>query len=64
MTSSVERRRMKKLLLVLFVLTAFAANSILCRIALKQGYADPETFSLLRLLGGAIAQDTAGAQRA
>lgn len=44
---------MKKLLLVLFVLIAFAANSILCRIALKSGYADPETFSMLRLLGGA-----------
>lgn len=46
---------MKKLLLVLFVLTAFAANSILCRIALKNGHADPETFSMLRLLGGAAA---------
>ena len=44
---------MKKLLLVLLVLTAFAANSILCRIALKNGYSDPETFSVLRLLGGA-----------
>lgn len=46
---------MKKLLLVLFVLTAFAANSILCRVALKNGHADPETFSILRLLGGAAA---------
>lgn len=45
---------MKKLLLVLLVLTAFAANSILCRIALKNGYSDPETFSVLRLLGGAV----------
>lgn len=49
------RNCMKKLLLVLFVLTAFAANSILCRIALKNGHADPETFSMLRLLGGAAA---------
>lgn len=47
-------RMMKKLLLVLFVLTAFAANSILCRIALKNGYSDPETFSMLRLFGGAV----------
>lgn len=46
---------MKKLLLVTFVLTAFAANSILCRIALRNGYSDPETFSMLRLLGGAVA---------
>lgn len=46
---------MKKIVLVLFVLAAFAANSVLCRIALKQGYADPETFSLLRLIGGAAA---------
>lgn len=46
---------MGKLLLILFVLMAFAANSILCRIALKNGYSDPETFSMLRLLGGATA---------
>ncbi|MCK1967947.1 DMT family transporter [Franconibacter sp. IITDAS19] len=45
---------MKKGLLVIFTLAAFAANSVLCRIALKEGHADPATFSSLRLLGGAV----------
>lgn len=45
---------MKKGLLVIFTLAAFAANSVLCRIALKEGHADPATFSGLRLLGGAV----------
>jgi len=33
---------------------AFAANSILCRLALKDGHIDPLTFSNLRILSGAI----------
>lgn len=45
---------MKKFLLIAFTLLAFAANSILCRIALREGHADPETFSVLRLLAGAV----------
>lgn len=44
---------MKKLLLIAFTLLAFAANSVLCRIALREGHADPATFSVLRLLAGA-----------
>lgn len=44
---------MKKFLLIAFTLLAFAANSVLCRIALREGHADPETFSVLRLLAGA-----------
>ena len=45
---------MKKFLLIAFTLIAFAANSVLCRIALREGHADPETFSVLRLLAGAV----------
>lgn len=45
---------MKKFLLIAFTLMAFAANSVLCRIALRGGHADPETFSVLRLLAGAV----------
>lgn len=45
---------MKKYLLIAFTLMAFAANSVLCRIALREGHADPETFSVLRLLAGAV----------
>lgn len=45
---------MKKFLLIAFTLMAFAANSVLCRIALREGHADPETFSALLLLAGAV----------
>ncbi len=45
---------MKKFLLIAFTLLAFAANSVLCRIALREGHADPATFSVLRLLAGAV----------
>lgn len=36
-------------------LVAFAANSILCRLALRDGAADPASFSTIRLAAGAIA---------
>ncbi|HET9888251.1 MAG TPA: EamA family transporter, partial [bacterium] len=35
-------------------LLAFAANSILCRIALRQATIDPATFSTIRLASGAL----------
>lgn len=36
-------------------MTAFAANSLLCRAALGGGHADAATFTALRLMGGAVA---------
>jgi drug/metabolite transporter (DMT)-like permease len=36
-------------------MVAFAANSLLCRAALDGGHADAATFTVLRLLGGAVA---------
>lgn len=36
-------------------LLAFAANSVLCRIALGEGYIDPAGFTIIRLLSGSIA---------
>ncbi len=33
---------------------AFAANSLLCRLALRQGFIDPASFASIRLLSGAI----------
>ncbi|WP_235317372.1 DMT family transporter, partial [Klebsiella variicola] len=45
---------MKNILILVFTLTAFAANSILCRIALKGEHIDPVSFSNFRLLSGAI----------
>jgi drug/metabolite transporter (DMT)-like permease len=38
----------------LFSLIAFAANSIFCRLALRSGDIDPESFTAIRLLSGAI----------
>jgi drug/metabolite transporter (DMT)-like permease len=35
-------------------LVAFAANSILCRMALREGVIDPATFSTVRFLSGAV----------
>jgi len=37
------------------VLVAFASNSILCRLALREGQIDPASFSTIRLVSGAIA---------
>ena len=36
-----------------FAMIAFAANSVLCRLALRGGAADPMTFTLVRLVSGA-----------
>ncbi|MNG94287.1 putative amino-acid metabolite efflux pump [compost metagenome] len=38
----------------LFSLIAFAANSIFCRLALRSGDIDPDAFTAIRLLGGAL----------
>lgn len=41
-------------LLVALSLCAFAANSILCRLALRDGSIDPASFTAVRLLAGAV----------
>jgi drug/metabolite transporter (DMT)-like permease len=41
-------------ILIVFVLLAFAANTLLCRIALGRDLIDPISFTTLRLLSGAI----------
>ena len=45
---------MRAILLTSFALTAFALNSILCRMALGPGEADAAGFSAVRLLSGAV----------
>lgn len=40
-------------LLTVVVMLAFAANSILCRLALVEGYSDAGSFTLIRLISGA-----------
>jgi drug/metabolite transporter (DMT)-like permease len=42
------------ILLTAFALIAFAANSILCRMALGNGTIDPASFSTIRLVSGAV----------
>jgi len=42
------------ILLTAFALIAFAANSILCRMALGNGAIDPASFSTIRLVSGAV----------
>lgn len=41
------------ILLTIFTMLAFAGNSVLCRLALKDGHIDPLSFTLLRLFSGA-----------
>lgn len=45
---------LRLILLTLAALTAFAGNSILCRLALRQSAIDPASFTSLRILAGAI----------
>jgi drug/metabolite transporter (DMT)-like permease len=45
---------MKKVLLTVFALTAFAFNSILCRMALRTDEINPASFTAVRLISGAL----------
>ena len=42
------------LVCIVISMLAFAAKSIFCRVALMQGEIDPASFTIVRLLGGAI----------
>jgi drug/metabolite transporter (DMT)-like permease len=44
----------KTLLLTVLAMTAFAANSVLCRMGLGKGAIDPSTYTLVRLASGAV----------
>src|SRR5882672_3026384 len=46
--------RLQVLVLTLFALTAFAGNSLLCRVALKHSQIDPATFTSVRIVSGAL----------
>lgn len=47
-------RRTPAIVLTLFAMIAFAANSVLCRIALKHTQIDPGSFTAIRLVSGAL----------
>jgi len=49
-----EQSRIRTIWLTTLALVAFAANSLLCRLALAQPSIDAASFSLIRLLSGAI----------
>ncbi|MDD2833362.1 MAG: DMT family transporter [Methylotenera sp.] len=53
MHSSLHRQK-RLIWLTLLALTAFAANSLLCRMALANASIDAASFSMIRLLSGAI----------
>lgn len=44
----------KTTLLTALALIAFAANSVLCRLALKDGTIDPVVFAQVRIVSGAV----------
>jgi drug/metabolite transporter (DMT)-like permease len=44
----------RRILLTILALSAFAANSILCRLALLDGAIDPASFTTIRLASGAL----------
>ena len=46
--------RMRTFVYAVLAMVAFAANSILCRLALRQELIDPASFSTLRLVSGAV----------
>lgn len=39
---------------IALIMAAFAANSVLCRLALVSRHIDPMTFSLIRVASGAV----------
>lgn len=49
-----SRHSLKTLMLASLALVAFAGNSVLCRLALAEGVADPASFTAVRLASGAI----------
>lgn len=54
MSSSTDGRVRSTAFLAGFTLTAFASNSVLCRLALQPDLIDPGSFTLVRLVSGAI----------
>ncbi|HWY41429.1 MAG TPA: DMT family transporter [Chthoniobacterales bacterium] len=46
---------MRVLILTVVAMIAFASNSLLCRVALKQTAIDPASFTFVRILSGAVA---------
>lgn len=47
-------KRVPLLLLTLLTLIAFAGNSVLCRLAIKEGYIDPASYTNIRLIAGIV----------
>ncbi|BCN93203.1 hypothetical protein THMIRHAM_09880 [Thiomicrorhabdus immobilis] len=54
MTSLLTATTLKTTILTILALIAFAANSVLCRLALDENSIDAASFTLIRLLSGAL----------
>src|SRR5687768_16995204 len=52
--SSARVRSMRVAVLTVLALVAFAANSLVCRWALRDGAIDPAAFTVVRLVAGAV----------
>jgi drug/metabolite transporter (DMT)-like permease len=50
----VRELRTQTILLAALAMVAFAANSVLCRVALRGGAIDPASFSTIRIVSGAV----------
>lgn len=50
----VRESRARTILLAALAMVAFAANSVLCRVALRGGAIDPASFSTIRIVAGAV----------
>jgi len=53
-TTLTDRKARAWLWPALFSLVAFAANSVFCRLALRDGAIDPASFTVVRLASGAL----------
>ena len=49
-----SKRSRRIILLTTIAMIAFAANSVLCRLALRDSAIDPISFSVIRLVSGAF----------
>ena len=52
--SAMANNHYKTIFLTILALLAFAGNSVLCRLALKDGQIDPSSFTVIRFVSGAL----------
>jgi drug/metabolite transporter (DMT)-like permease len=53
-SKAVDQDRIAAIVITAVAMVAFAANSVLCRVALTQTEIDPASFTLVRIVSGAV----------